>query len=190
MSRAYRVRIAESISKIIRASDHVSTHLELLEILPAEEMTELLEEELSKEGFEKNEEGQLEREQNGVTVVIDPKTAKVTVKAEAAQDVDLETEAEGRGYDDMGPSREQVEEKLRKQAREQLEEEAGRKTEDLQKEVTDKLEGELSDIQDELGKAVNRVTGEALKRKASRMGQIKDMTQDPESGSMTIVVEV
>jgi hypothetical protein len=37
---------------------------------------------------------------------------------------------------------------------------------------------------------VNRVTAEALKRKAASLGQIKEMTEDPQAGSLTIVVEV
>ena len=42
MSRAYRVRVRESVRHTVRAEDHVSTTLELLEILPREEMAELL----------------------------------------------------------------------------------------------------------------------------------------------------
>ena len=36
MSRAYRVRVRESVRHTVRAEDHVSTSLELLEILPRE----------------------------------------------------------------------------------------------------------------------------------------------------------
>ena len=42
----------------------------------------------------------------------------------------------------------------------------------------------------ELNEAVNAVTREALKRKAAQLGQIKEMTEDPEAGSLTIKVEV
>ena len=38
--------------------------------------------------------------------------------------------------------------------------------------------------------AVNRITAEALKKKAASLGQIKEMTEDPQSGSLTITVEV
>jgi hypothetical protein len=37
---------------------------------------------------------------------------------------------------------------------------------------------------------IHRVTVEALKRKASQLGEIKQMTEDPKSGSLTIVVTV
>ena len=52
------------------------------------------------------------------------------------------------------------------------------------------LLGEVHRLQKELDQAVNRVTAEALKRKAAQMGQIKEMTEDPQAGSLTIVVEV
>ena len=60
----------------------------------------------------------------------------------------------------------------------------------VQKKATDILEGALVDLRGELDRVVNRVTAEALKRKASRLGQIKEMTEDPEAGSLTIVLEV
>src|SRR5690606_18780504 len=86
MSRAYRIKVRESLSRVIRASDHVSTQLELLEILPQEAMAELLERELVSLGFERQGEV-LVREQNGVIVEIDPKTGTVTARIEADQDV-------------------------------------------------------------------------------------------------------
>ena len=60
----------------------------------------------------------------------------------------------------------------------------------MQAEVTDKLEARLGDLRRELDQAVNRVTAEALKRRAAQLGTIKQLTEDPQSGSMTIVVEV
>ena len=36
----------------------------------------------------------------------------------------------------------------------------------------------------------NKVTADALKVKAAQLGQIKEMTEDPQAGSLTIVVEV
>jgi len=48
----------------------------------------------------------------------------------------------------------------------------------------------LGDVRKEMDEVVNRVTAEALKRKAAQLGQIKEMTEDPQAGSLTIVVEV
>ena len=42
MSRAYRIKVKESISRQVKGSDEISTTLEVLEILPPEAMAELL----------------------------------------------------------------------------------------------------------------------------------------------------
>jgi hypothetical protein len=190
MSRAYRLKVSESLSRVLRASDHVSTQLELLEILPCEEMAELLAAELEQRGF-RREGDLLIREEDGIAIIVDPASATVSVRAEAEEGVELEATQKGITYEELNKqARKELEEKLRKQAQEDLKVEAEQQEDELQTEVTKKLETRLADIQQELGSVVNRVTAEALKKKASRMGQIKEMTEDPESGSLTIVLEV
>jgi hypothetical protein len=189
MSRAYRIRVRESLRRTIRAHDRVSTQLELLEVLPPEQMTQLLTEELKGRGFEEKD-GALVRKQKGVTVRVNPKDGTVTVESEASHEAELEAEKEGRAFDDLGPSGRKVQQQLREQLREDLEKKAEEKAAELQSKVTDQLERELGDLRRELDQAVNRVTAEALKQKAAQIGQIKEMTEDPQSGSLTIVVEV
>ena len=189
MSRSYRIAVSESISRVLRAEDRVSTQLEVLEVLPPEQMAGLLSEELKNRGF-KEDGDQLSRKQNGVTVSVDPKTGTVTVASEAAQEVTLKGEKEGRAWDDVGPTAQAARETLRKDLQKDLEKKAADKTKDLQNKVTDKLEAELGGLRQELDQAVNRVTAEALKIKAAQLGQIKELTEDPEAGSLTIVVEV
>ena len=53
----------------------------------------------------------------------------------------------------------------------------------LQTEVTDKLEGKLGDVKSDLDQAVNRVTAEALKRKAAQLGTIALTSSDCRSAS-------
>ncbi len=60
----------------------------------------------------------------------------------------------------------------------------------LQQKVTERLEGAASRLGCELEGVANKVTKEALKIKAAQCGQIKAISEDPQSGSMTIVVEV
>ena len=86
MSRSYRIAVRETLRRVIRASDRVSTQLELLEILPPEVMAHLLRAELEKRGFTSEGE-ELVREQDGVRVTVDPTTGTVTVHAEAAEKV-------------------------------------------------------------------------------------------------------
>jgi FtsH ternary system domain X5 len=189
MSRAYRIRVKESISQDLSASDEVCSDLEILEILPGDQMADLLEGELKGRGFEEKD-GKLVRSKDGVTVTVDPKKGEVSVKAEKEEHVELEQEKEGWGYDDVGPRGQQIRKQLSEQAKTELERRAQRQQERLQGEATDKLEGVMGDVRKELNDAVNSVTREALKRKAAQLGQIKEMSEDPESGSLTIKVEV
>ncbi|CEF49304.1 unnamed protein product [uncultured bacterium] len=189
MSRSYRIAVKESVNRVIRAEDRVSTQLEILEVLPPEQMASLLATELEKQGFEKQG-NVLVRKENGVTITVDPEKGTVTVSAEVSEKVQLETEREGRAYDDAGPGAKAVREQLKKEAQEVLEKQAKEKTSGLQSKITDRLEGQLGDLRKELDQVVNRVTAEALKQKAAQMGQIKEMTEDPDTGNLTIVVEV
>ena len=190
MSRAYRIRVSESLRRVIRARDHVSTQLELLEILPAEEMAGLLTEALVAEGFEETKKG-LVRSDGGVTVRIDARSGTVTVESEASERVELKSERRMWGDADRArDDRKSVEQRLREELQEELQQDAKRKEEALQQAVTERLERRLADVQGSLGRVVNRVTAEALKRRAAQLGEIKQLTEDPESGSMTIVLEV
>ncbi len=189
MSRSYRIRVRETLRRVIRASDRVSSQLELLEILPAEQMAELLAGELTARGFVR-EGSQAVRTQHGVTVTIELDSGTVTVQAQSQQEVNLASEKEGRAYDDAGPNAKEVRAQMRENLRTALEKEADQHRSELQKQVTDRLEGELADVKQELDRAVNRATAAALKLKAAQLGQIKTLTEDAASGSLTIVVEV
>lgn len=170
----------------MRARDHVETELELLEILPAAEMAGLLADELSRRGFERHGE-RLSRSRGGVTVSVQPTTGSVRVESELDEAVAVMAERQAVLTDRTSrQARKQVRKSLRKALRQDLKKEADL----LQKESADRLEAELAGLRRELDQVVNRVTAEALKRKAARIGQIKELSEDPENGSLTIVVEV
>jgi hypothetical protein len=190
MSRAYRIRIRESLKRVVRAQDHVQVQLEVLGILPAEEMADLLAEELLRRGFERK--GQtLVRRVKGLTLTVEPATGTVTVDAQTTEKVELETEREARVYDDWNPKHNRrVEKAMREEARQQLDQQAQERATKLQEKATERLEAALGDLRQELDQVSNRVTAEALKRKAAQMGRIKEMTEDQQSGSLTIVLEV
>ena len=52
MSRAYRIRVRESINQDLKASDEVCADLEILEILPGDQMADLVTKELKARGYE------------------------------------------------------------------------------------------------------------------------------------------
>jgi hypothetical protein len=189
MSRAYRIRVKESISQQLSASDEVCADLEVLEILPGDQMAELLSKELKARGFEEKE-GELVRTKDGVIVTVEPKSGKVSVRAEKGEKVELQTEKEGWGYDDVGPRGQEIRRQLSEQAKAELERRSQRQQERLQGEATEQLEKAMGEVRKELNDAVNGATREALKQKAAQLGQIKEMSEDPEAGSLTIKVEV
>jgi hypothetical protein len=177
------------MNRVLRAEDHVSTELELLEILPCDQMGALLATELEQRGFRREGE-RLVRAKDGIRVEIDPDEGMVTVSAEGSEQVKIEGEKEGRAWDDMGPSGRKVKQQLKEELKKHLEKQVAEQTAKLRGQVTDRLEGQLNDLRQELDQAVNRVTAEALKIKAAQIGQIKQLTEDPQSGSLTIVLEV
>jgi FtsH ternary system domain X5 len=189
MSRAYKIRVKESVNQDLKASDEVCSDLEILEILPGDQMAELVAKELKARGFEEKD-GKLVRTKDGVSVSVDAKSGEVTVKAEKGETVELETEKEGWGYDDIGPRASQMRKNLSEQAKAELERRSQRQQERLQGEATEELEGALAGVRKELNDAVNAVTREALKQKAAQIGEIKEMSEDPEAGTLTIKVEV
>ena len=190
MSRAYKIKVTERARHVLRASDHVSTHLELLGILPTERMAELLARELQERGFKRNGAKLTRRESDGVVVEVDPLSATVTVKVETKQAVTLEGERQGWSGAPAGQLQEREKENLRKQLLQDLQRQADAQKTQLQKKLTDQLEGHLLDLRKELDQAVNRVTAGALKEKAAQIGQIKELSEDAQTGSLTIVLEV
>ena len=178
MSRAYKIKVSQRATHVLRANDQVSTHLELLEILPCDRMAELLENELKKRGFVEQGEKLIRRESDGVIIEIDPADASVVVKVESEKKVKLEGELQGWTTEPDGKQQAKEKLNLRKQLSQDLQRQAKAKEDELQQKLTNTLEGRLTDLRKELDQAVNRVTADALKEKAAAMGQIKAMTED------------
>ncbi|MBI1830092.1 MAG: hypothetical protein HYR84_01415 [Planctomycetes bacterium] len=189
MSRAYKIKIKESVRRVVRARDQVQTQLELLAILPPERMAELLAAELIARGFQERGGKLVRAAKDGIVIEIDSSTATVTVKLETTKPVAIEAERQ-MWTDETGKSIRRDEENLRRELQKNLQQRAEEENADLQKQVTDQLERQLDDIRKELDQVVNRVTAEALKEKAAQIGHIKSLTEDAATGSLTIVLEV
>ncbi|HXD87985.1 MAG TPA: hypothetical protein VN641_15975 [Urbifossiella sp.] len=190
MSRAYRISMKESDTRCLKAGDEIGTQLEILDILPPEDMATLLREELEKRGFAEQDDGTMARSDGAVTVTVDPCSGEVTVKAQAEETVSQEARREASGFNDVGPNegslRERVKEQLKQDLNKKFEQEQSR----LQNEATEKLEKHLQKIQPEISEIVNKVTRDALKEKAQQLGTVKEIAEDPETGSLTIKLEV
>jgi hypothetical protein len=190
MSRAYRIRVQESLRRVITAEDHVSTQLELLELLPEDQMASLLAAELERAGFKKKG-NKLTRSNKDVVIEIDPCNANVTVHVESSTEVEVKGErAAILNRDAHRDQNKKAEDSTREELRKDLNKKVDDQRTALETAVTQKLQGSLADIRKELDQVVNRVTAEALKRKAAQMGRITELSEDKASGSLTIVLEV
>lgn len=190
MSRAYRITLKESSTRQLKGSDEICTTLEVLEILPPEQMAELLRRELRGKGYNEQTDGTFTRHDENITITIDPKTVEVTVRSQVGKEVTVEAKRETYGYDDVGPGQKEIRDRVREELQQEIEQKSRREAERLQAEATSDLEKKLCDLQPELSEVVNKVTREALKQKAGQLGNIKEISEDAQSGELTIKVEV
>ena len=190
MSRAYRITVKETLTRELKGADEICTQLDLLEILPPEQMAQLLKDELKDRGFAEQEDGRMTRADGPLTVTVDPCNGEVSVRSEVAEGVNLEAKREATGFDDLGPGVSGIRERVREQLKQDLERRAEKEIERLQTEATETLERHLEELQPELAKVVNKVTRDALKQKAQQLGTVKEIAEDAETGSLTIRVEV
>ena len=184
MSRAYRISVSESVRRHVRVEDGVCTSLELLEVLPQESMVELLARELEGRGFKRDGDKAARDEADGVRVEVDLKDGSIKVKL--AQEAELTSTVDRTQA--VNQITEAAQDALRQAARRSAETEIDDKRDRLRAQVTAKLEKRLADLQQEIDQVTHRVTAEALKVRAAQLGEIEEITEDPESGSMTIKV--
>jgi hypothetical protein len=189
MSRAYRITVKESDTRHIKAGDEISTQLEVLEILPPEDMATLLRNELKNRGFEEQDDGTLVRKDGDVTVTVDPCSGEVTVKADTEETVSQEARRDASGFNDVGPSETSLRDRVKDQLKQDLDKKFEQEQSRLQTKATEQLETHLQEIQPEISEIVNKVTRDALKQKAQQMGTVKEISED-ETGNLTIKVEV
>ena len=190
MSRAYRISVKESQTQRIRGSDQIKTQLELLEILPPEATAEILRNVLAERGFRAAEDGTMIRQAAGIRVIVDPCDGSVTVTSEREEAITIESRQQATLFDDVGPSEETVREQLRQRLHQELQQKSAIELQRLQTEATERLEAALDELQPELARIMNQVTREALKQKAAQLGTIKELTEDPETGNLTIKLDV
>lgn len=186
MSRAYRIRVQESLRRHVQVEDGVQSSLELLPILEKDRMRDLLAAELEKRGFERDGDHATRKTDGGIVVGVDLQSGEVTVTAEAEAHLDLETTRAGvveRSHVEQGAAR------LKAQAQAHLEAVAGAEEENLRRELTGRLEAALDDLKDELNQVSNRVTAEALKERAKELGTVEEVHEEA-NGNLTIKVRV
>jgi FtsH ternary system domain X5 len=171
-SRPWKLTAPAPVGRVVAAEDHVNVKIDLPPLLPPERTGQLLSGVLRRRGFGDGDGGRLVRERGGVTVTVDPADGSVEVRAEAEQQLPP---------DKPNPCTCRALDRVR-------EAEAG--ANDLQRQVTRRLAGALARLGCELEGISAEVTRQALKEKAAQMGEVKEVTEDPKTGTLTVVVEV
>ena len=190
MSRAYRISVSESVHRHIRVADGIRTQLELLDVLGGQAMCELLAEELAGRGFARQGEQMVRTDEDGVEIAIGVEgdnAGHVTVRLAREKDVEILAERSKRAYEENA---DRERERLKKQVAKDLERREQDEEQKLSAEVTEILERKLRDVRAELASISHRVTAAALKVRAGQLGEIREISEDPETGSLTIKVRV
>src|SRR5262245_23686152 len=120
MSRAYRITVKESDTRHLKAGDEICTQLEILEILPPEDMATLLKEELKKRSFEEQDVVTMNLKDGDVTGTVDPCSGEVSVKAETQETVSQEAKRDATGFNDVGPNEKNLRDRVKEQLKQDL----------------------------------------------------------------------
>lgn len=200
MSYAYRIEVKESRLIEVSGQDGLTSRLEVVDVLPAGEMQEIITRRLLEAGFEKNGE-ELVATIEGIQIRIQPENREVSLTASKTGSREVEVKL-NRSLEAHTPGEIAGAGKKRAEIRQELEKEASRKldqqaqiardlmTQHLREGATKTLKEALPGIRETLSGISHRIQAEALETKARRMGRVEKIEHDPVNQSMTIVVKL
>jgi hypothetical protein len=174
------------VVQTVHVEDGIRSPLELLPILPAARMADLLASELEKLGFVRDGDVARRAGADGIEVIVDLVASTVTVKISADKELTASATATAIVDEDLAV---RPTEALRKKAIAEATHDVAAQKATLQREVTARLEGKLADLRAELDGAIGRATIGALTERASQLGTIEELVTD-EAGNITIKVKV
>lgn len=181
MSYAYRIKLPEATSVVVEEGVWRPT---MMEILSPEEMETLARDALKGRGWDEDEQGGLSREIEGVRCEVDPERLEVRARLSAEASARHTVVADS---DDSAVARAQrVEAGEREQAKKL------RVAEELERrDLTRRLVALEPALRVELDAALHEAHAEALKVKASRMGEVRSVSRtESESGALEVTIHV
>ena len=188
MSRMYRIRVSESVTKLVHVGDAVASDLEILPVLAPERMKELLAGALSARGFACDGDTATREGEDGVLVTVDLACGRVSASVSTVKNV--QAHGEHQASVTRAQAQRGAEPRARARLKANLEQAVEHQEKKLQKDATRRLEGTLRDLRGEMDQVVSRVTIEALKVRAGQLGEIEELREDAEKGELTIKVRV
>ena len=193
MSQVYHVKLKESVSETFSVSDHVKHKLCLTPILPEGEMLELLKQQLLDAGYTE-EAGALTLEnERGEHVSVDLEALEATVTLSRSREVKEELTATASYENDRGPGREAAEQRAADELAKKLSDhkvKGERVTQALAQDVINRLSEHRETQQAELNQVLQRVYTESLKRKASQLGDVLEVTESTVDGQYELVIKI
>lgn len=171
MSRAYRVQWVKA-SRRVSADDAVKMDVDLLDVLPADEMRAMLRDALTEDGWQKRKDGSLTLSLDGVQVTLssDGQTLEITHAEEKQVTATATSE---------------------KDAARQLDSIAERAEQQLSEEAAKQLAKVEPKVRERFGKSLQRAYVEALKKKAQTLGDVESVRETRnEDGEMELVIKV
>jgi hypothetical protein len=186
MSRAYQIRVSESLTHHVHVDDGIQANLGLLGILGQERSAALLASELTERGWTVTEGKGVKQLDNGVEIEIDTATGTVNVRAHHEEEVKISAEREGRSYDERGGADRA---RLETAVRADLTAKAKSADAAAQEQLSERLDQALAGVRTELDEITGAVTRRALIERAGQMGQIMEVAENA-AGEMTIRVKL
>lgn len=185
MSLSYRVTL--QVCEVVSADDKTVHQLDLRDILPEEDMKDLLRQSLQERGFEEGEDGKLtRREDGGEVITVDLESLELTTELENESEVKGKVDAWG-DAESRQSARKQAEASAQSQANALLE----RGQKDAQRKVTQQLASGEKERLEEMNQVLQDVYSEALKRKARQLGDVVDQYEGTnENGEYELVIKV
>lgn len=189
MSQTYHCQLRASVRQTTTADDTVRHRISLTEILPADQMTELLRQGLRDAGFEEDDSGLfvLEDERGKTTVDLD----QMEIATTRSEQQTLQTEAVslGTGWSrsDAQKDAQQRLASARDAARQQLDAEAQR----IQRQLSDALAQVDAERTELIHIVLQEVYAESLKQKARQMGDVVEISEGTTAdGEYELVIKV
>ena len=186
MSQLYRISLKETVRRHIQIKDGIQTTLKLLPILAPEHLADLLAQALLSRGFEREGQQLKQVDEHDIQICIDVESGVVTISRHYEEEVTLSQEQDVVIDDDIRGSRQRAQ----KAFKSALEKHLNHKEQALTTKITQMLEQKWVDIQQTLDDVVQQATAEALKLRASQLGEIIDVDENAETGEMVIRVKV
>ncbi|MFT4978104.1 MAG: hypothetical protein ACI8S6_004012 [Myxococcota bacterium] len=190
MSQTYRCKLKASVQQTVTLGDSIRHSLALTEILPAEEMKDLLRGVLREHGFDKEDEG--DRwiiSQGRETTTVDLDQMEVVTTREEEKTLRTDASAHGAGWS-TSEAQQSARDNLvasKEVARQRLKDEGVA----LQRSVTEAVSTADSEGTELIHTLLQEVYAESLKRKARQLGDVVEITEGTTaSGEYELIIKV